>query len=291
MKVTIVGAGALGCLFAARMAHGGVQVTLVDHKSDRCARLKQNGVALETPGNTLTTSPAVATYVPQGQDLVLICVKSYHTQSLQLPGGVPVLTVQSGLGNVETLCSMVGSSHVLAGATRVSASLAAEGRARLLTEGKTCVGSWTTCPVTAAQHAFERAGLEVEITDSPGQHLWEHAIIAAGTHPLTALVGLPTRRVLELPEARQLMRDLVVEAVKVASTEGYRFPYSLVERAEEYCEQAGAAISPMLQDVQAGRRTEIEALSGEILRRAQIAALPCPRTRVLWQLVKILEPR
>ena len=108
---------------------------------------------------------------------------------------------------------------------------------------------------------------------------------------MTALLDVPNGRLLELREVRQLMRDLVVEATKVAATEGYRFNYSLVERAEDVCRDTAENISSMLQDVRAGKRTEIDAISGEILRRAQYASLPTPRTRVVWQLVKGLEER
>ena len=94
-----------------------------------------------------------------------------------------------------------------------------------------------------------------------------------------------------LREARQLIRDLVVEAAKVAATEGYHFSYSLVERAEEVCRETSDNISSMLQDVRAGRQTEIEAITGEILRRGELASLPAPRTRVIWQLLKGLEKR
>jgi 2-dehydropantoate 2-reductase len=138
---------------------------------------------------------------------------------------------------------------------------------------------------------LSKAGFEVETTDSPGQMIWEKVGINAGINPLTAILGVPNGRLLQLPEARQIMRDLVVEAVKVAATEGYRFGYSMVEKAEEVCKQTSENISSMLQDVRAGRPTEIEALSGEILRRAQLANLPTPRTRVIWQLVKSLELR
>ena len=82
------------------------------------------------------------------------------------------------------------------------------------------------------------------------------------------------------------MRDLVVEAVKVATSEGYRFPYSLVEKTEEICRKTAGNTSSMLQDMRNGKPTEIDAISGEILARAEAAALPTPRTRVVWQLVR-----
>ena len=138
---------------------------------------------------------------------------------------------------------------------------------------------------------IQKAGFEAELTESPGQLVWENVAIQAGITPITALLDIPCGRILEIPEARQLMRDLVVEAVKVAGTEGYRFDRSLVEQAEAVCAQAKDSISSTLRDVRASRKTEADAISGEIVRRAQQSALPTPRTRVVWQLLKGMEQR
>ena len=75
------------------------------------------------------------------------------------------------------------------------------------------------------------------------------------------------------------------------STEGYRFDHSLVELTEDVCRKSASNLSSMLQDVRAGRRTEIDMISGEILKRAEIAFLPTPRTRVVFQLIKAIEER
>jgi len=133
------------------------------------------------------------------------------------------------------------------------------------------------------------AGFTTETTETPGQALWRKVIVNAAINPLTALVNVPNGRLLEVQELRALLRSLVVEAVKVAATEGYRFETSLVEYTEDVCRQTATNISSMLQDVRAGRQTEIEAITGEILRRADMASLPCPRSRVVYQLIKGME--
>lgn len=291
MKVAVVGPGAMGTLFAARLAQAGVHTTLVDHRPDRAATLQKSGLHVEGPAGNIEARPVVTTTLPTGQDLILVLTKSYTTKDLRLPPDVPVLTLQNGLGNVETLCSMVGSARVLAGVTFEAATALADGAVRHVASGVTRFGPWTSCPPEPAMQALRKAGFQVETTEAPGQTIWEKAAINAGINPLTALLDIPNGKLLDLPEARQLMRDLVVEAVKVASTEGYRFERSLVEAAEEVCLNTADNISSMLQDVRARRRTEIESLSGEILRRAQEAGLPTPRTRVVWQLVKGLEQR
>ncbi len=291
MKVAVIGPGAMGCLFAARLAQSGAKVYLVDHKQDRAERLEKQGITVENQGETFVEHPTMATHVPTGLDLVLILTKAYSTFALRFPPETPVLTLQNGLGNVETLCSIVGSARVLVGSTMEAAMLLDEGKVRHVASGKTSLGAWTSCPTAPAQELLQKAGFEVEVTDAPGQLLWEKVAINAGINPLTAILNKPNGSLLELTEIRQLMRDLVVEAAKVASTEGYRFDQSLVELAEDTCHRTRENISSMLQDVRAGKQTEIDAISGEILRRAQLASLPTPRTRVIYQLVRGLELR
>ncbi|MBI2424500.1 MAG: 2-dehydropantoate 2-reductase [Candidatus Hydrogenedentes bacterium] len=291
MKVAVLGPGALGCLFAVKLRQSGTKVHLIDHREDRARRLEKNGITVEMNGTAEVEHPTVATSIPAGMDLVIVLTKAYSTGSLRLPPEVPVLTLQNGLGNVESLCTLVGSARVLAGATSEAATLLEEGRVRHVASGKTVFGGWTSCDGEPARAALAAAGFTVEITDAPGQTIWEKAAVSSGINPLTALLDVPNGLLLQMVEVRQLMRDLVVEAAKVASTEGYRFDHSLVEVAESMCMATAENISSMLQDVRASKRTEIEAISGEILRRATLASLPTPRTRVIYQLVRGLENR
>lgn len=291
MKIAVVGPGALGCLFAAKLNAAGERVHLVDYRPDRAERLAASGIVVERDDATATERPGVTTHIPGGMDLVIVLTKAYATAALRFPPDVPVLTLQNGLGNVETLCATVGSARVLAGATAEAATLIGEGRVRHVAPGRTAFGAWTSCDAEPARAALARAGFDVEVTQAPGQLIWEKVAINAAINPLTAILNVPNGALLELPEIRALMRDLVVEAAKVAATEGYRFEKSLVELAEQVCHATAENISSMLQDIRNGKRTEIDAISGEILRRAQLAALPSPRTRVVAQLVRGLEFR
>ncbi len=289
MKVAIIGPGALGCLFAVRLTKGGIRTTLVDHHAERIERLKSTGIRLQTGDTVESYTLPVVSSLSERQDLIIVLVKSNATSSLVFPPDTPVLTLQNGLGNVEIICTRAGSANVLAGTTSEGAILHAEGHSIHTGSGVTKVGAWTSCPIQPAFEALSAGGFNVERTDAPGQVIWEKVSLNAGINPLTALLNIPNRVLLKTPEVRQLLRDLVVEAAKVAATEGYRFPYSLVEKAEEVCELTGDNISSMLQDIRAGKLTEIDAISGEILRRGQLAGLQMPRTRVVWQLVKGLE--
>ena len=291
MKVAVVGPGAMGCLYAFRLAKAGHKVQLVDYRDDRIERLEDSGITVEDGSGAATQRIPVVSHTPTGQDVILVMTKAYATAELRFPPETPVLTLQNGLGNVETLCGLVGSARVLVGTTSEAATMLEEGRIRHAGTGVTRFGAWTSCNAQPIFEALKGAGFNCELTDSPGQTIWEKAAVNAGINPITALLGVANGRLLDIAEARQLMRDLVVEAAKVASTEGYRFTNSLVEIAEETCKSSEDNISSMLQDVRAGKRTEIEAISGEILRRAQLASLPTPRTRVIYQLLRGLESR
>ena len=291
MKVAVVGPGALGCLFAAHLSRSGAKTKLIDHDPKRADRLNENGITVQGSDGSYTESVPVLTSIPSDLDLVIVLTKAYSTADLELPPGTPVLTLQNGLGNVETLCSLVGSAHVLAGTTAEAATLLEEGHTRHVATGLTQLGSWTSCAPEPAIEVLRAAKFDVALTESPGQLLWEKLAVSAGINPLTALLDIPNGRLLKIKETRRLMRDLVVEAVKVAATEGYRFEHSLVEKAEAICEATGDNISSMLQDIRAGKSTEIEAISGEVIRRAQAASLPTQRTQVIYQLILGLEQR
>lgn len=289
MKVTVVGPGAMGCLFAARLSDSGVHTTLVDHKEDRARRLAKTGITVESDSATLTATPTVTISVPTKQDLIILLTKAHATQGIKLLHGTAVLTLQNGLGNVETLCGLVGSASVLAGTTSEASTLLEEGRVRHAASGRTVLGAWTSCSTEIAQTALSGAGFNVEITEAPGQAIWEKVVLSAAINTISALLDVPNGQLVKDSQTRMLMRDLVVEAAKVASMEGYRFDHSLIEQAEKVCRETATNISSMLQDIRAGRTTEIEAISGEIMRRAQSASLPLPRTRVIYQLIKGLE--
>ena len=279
----------MGCLFAARLARSGTTTYLVDYRSDRVARLNEHGVTVEDGDDSYSAKPEIVTAPPPGVDLIIVLTKSHATGTLRFPPDAPVLTLQNGLGNVETLCSMVGSARIMVGVTSEGSTLLEEGHVRHAGRGLTRVGAWTSCPVEPVVDVLAAAGFNVEATEAPGQLIWEKVAVNSGINPLTAILNVPNGMIVEIKEVRQLMRDLVVEAAKVASTEGYRFPQSLVEVAEQMCYDTKDNISSMLQDVRAGKPTEIDAISGEILRRAQLASLPTPRTRVIYQLVRGLE--
>ncbi len=289
--VSVVGPGALGCLFAGKLAKAGFRVHLIDYQQERINRLAKNGIEITEGDQIERYSVHVTGHIPSMQDLVIVLVKSYSTANLTLPPDTPILTLQNGMGNAEILCRKVGAENILAGVTTEASTLIGEGKVKHTARGITTFGSWTTASVKEPKEILERAGFEVEITNSPSQIIWEKTIVNAGINPLTAILNVPNGMLLKIREARELLRELVIEASKVAGTEGYRFSRSMVEVAEEVCENTADNISSMLQDVRAGKKTEIDAISGEIIRRGISAFMTTPRTKVVYNIIRSMEQR
>jgi len=291
MKIAVFGPGALGCLFAARLAQAGHEVRLIDHRADRAVRLNIAGITIESSPGMLAQQVPVSLEYDLPCDLALVLVKSHATASLRLPPDCPVLTLQNGLGNAEALAAAAGASRLLAGTTAEAATLLEEGRVRHAAPGITWLGAWTDCPHEAAVEALCSAGFDARLAGDPRESLWAKTIVNAAINPLTALLDVPNGALPDSDASRGLLRTLAEEAAAVAAAEGYSLGGGHADRAEQVCHDTASNISSMLQDVRARRKTEIEAISGEVLRRARAAGLPVPATEVAYALVRALESR
>lgn len=289
--VAVVGPGALGCLFAARLALSAQEVILVDHDTARAQRLAASGITLEDSQGVHRVPIQTATAVPERVALTIILTKAQDTPSILLPPQTPVLTFQNGLGNAEILSAQVGEEWVIAGSTTEASTLLGEGHLRHAARGLTRLGPWTHCPLGPALATLQSAGFSVEACANPRQILWEKAVVSAGLNPLTALLNVPNGALVAHEESRSLLSDLVSEASSVAAAEGFPFAGGAVEAAERVCTATGKNISSMLQDIRAGRGTEIEAISGELLRRGERHGISLPATRMVYHLIRGLEHR
>ena len=289
-RVAVAGPGALGCLFAASLKHAGIATWLIDHDQARATCLGETGITVETRDGNFVARPEVVLTPPERLDLFVVLTKSHATASVILPPETPVLTLQNGLGNAEILEARCGPEHVLAGATWEAVTWLAPGRVRHVAPGKTVFGSWKGCPGEPALDLLCQAGFNATLVKDPRAVLWEKMFINAAINPLTALLNVSNGALLDHPEHRALLRALATEAAAVARMEGYGGDDTNVAIAvERACEATRDNISSMLQDIRNKKKTEIEAISGEIMRRAAGRGVPAPNTTLAYHLVCAME--
>ena len=302
MKLAIVGPGALGCLMAALFWEAGEDVTLVDYQAERAARLRYRGIHVHTlEGATRVLNVPIALAPEVGPcDLTIVAVKAYQTKAaaqalptLMSQGGM-ALTLQNGLGNLEEMARVVGPERLLAGVGFLGVTRQAEGRIIYAGRGAIYVGvpagsQLSLTEVAAVVEIFQRAGLDCQSREDIAAVLWEKLIINVGINPLTALLRVPNGALLELPPAWQVAVTAATEAQTVGRAAGLNLNGNPEARLTQVCTNTAANRSSMLQDILAGRPTEIEALNAQVAIRGRGLGLPTPVNDLLTALIRATE--
>jgi len=303
MKIVVVGAGAMGCLYAAAFHRAGCAVELVDINTGHIAAINADGLDLETrAGRERLPIPARLPEQAQGlADLVLLFTKVFHSDAA-LTGAAHligpetyVLTLQNGLGNDECVARHVARERVLVGVASLPANLLGPGRVRSMGEGGSKLyPAFSQDEAFAAQVAatLTSGGLKAELDPHIHEAIWSKAIFNATMNPLCALIRRTPGFLSAHEQSCALIRELVEEGVAVANACGIAIEaqpihdLTMVSRTDHADHEAS-----MLQDIKAGRRTEIDSINGAIVEAGRRAGIAAPLMETLWRLVKLEEAK
>ena len=301
MQIVIIGAGAMGGLFASRLSAAGETVTIMDVWQEHIETIRQQGLTLEDEAGTFVSHPAAVTRAEDlpPADLIIIFVKSSMTGAAAksareiLGPSTRVLTLQNGLGNAETIAEIVGKERVMAGTTAMGATLLGVGRIRLGGTGDTHLGRLAG-PADEFCHeiarVFSKAGLPAKADDEVQSLIWGKLVINIGINALTALLKLRNGQLADFYETRELVEMAVGEAVQVAVAAGIRLPYAdAVSKVLATARATSGNQSSMLQDILNGRHTEIDAINGALVREGERVGVLTPVNRTLALLIRTLE--
>lgn len=302
MKIAIIGIGAMGSLFGAHL-HSLADVTLLGEWPEQLAALRENGLLVEMADGRTHRTPLRATNIVAAAtpaDLALILVKSHKTAAAAnvarqvLAEDGLTLTLQNGLGNLETLAHELTPHPAALGITSAGAAMAGPGHVRVAGMGHTYLAPPTGpgARVTLAEVAalFQQAGFPTDLTDNPISLVWGKLAINAGINPLTALLRVPNGYLAEEPAARAIMFQAANEAAAVAQAQGITLPYAdAAQRTLEVARGTATNQSSMLQDILRGARTEIEAICGAVVAYGREYHVPTPVNAVLLAEIKRLE--
>jgi len=294
----IVGTGALATLFAARLASAGQAITMLGTWPEGLAALRADGARYVDPNGNTQRSPVHVTDDPLDcidTRYALVLVKSWQTERAgrQLAeclaqDGLAV-TIQNGLGNREILAAQLGDGRVALGTTTTGATLLGPGLAKEGGEGKISIEAHPA--LGPMEEALRSAKFEVEVVSDARALVWGKLVINSAINPLTALLGIPNGGLLDRPAARALMRTLAEETAAVATAEKIKLPFSdPAGAAEDVARRTALNHSSMLQDVQRGAPTEIDAICGAITRTGGMHQIATPINAACWQLVQALLP-
>lgn len=293
MDVVVFGAGSLGSLVGGLLSREH-DVTLVG-RDPHVSALKESGLRVTGELNFHTTPAATTDGTGLDSDLAIVTVKAFDTDAVasDLTTGQfeAVLSLQNGIGNEETLAARV-DAEILAGTATYGAMVEEPGTVRCTGVGEVVLGPREGGRSPVADRigtAFEEAGIRTTVAADTPRRLWEKLAVNAGINGVTALARVDNGTVLD-EDAIAVARPAAVETARVARAAGVDLSdESARARVEAVAEATAENRSSMLQDIERGRRTEVDALHGAVVDYGERHGVPTPVNRTLAGLLRTWE--
>lgn len=296
-RFLVFGAGATGSVFAARLA--AQNAVAVVARGERLRSISKYGIRVEGATSAAFRPLAAASAAELREfrpDFVLLTVKAGDTAaaaaSLAGLGRKPVrVSLQNGLGNEETLAE--GGHAVVGAVSNNGATLRRDGVVFHAGIGEVQLGAFSEASPADVERlaaCLGNAGLPLRVVPDIARPLWDKAILNAAVNPVTALLGLRTGQILEAPGVWSVVRSLAREGVAVARAEGIAASEDGAgEQIRAVARATAGNRSSMLQDLERGARTEIEAITGHLVRCAGKHGVPVPWNRLMLRLIRSRE--
>lgn len=299
-RVVIVGAGAMGCLFAARIAEQGADVTVIDVDQKRLAAIAQDGITLtdDNGSRTLRVGAALAADVAGPVDLVVLFTKGVHSAAAvrsvaHLAADRPIaLTLQNGIGNAELLAEGFGADHVLMGTAHVPADFSGLSAVATHGFGHLDLGGFTPAAQAYAPGVaalLQKAGFDSHVASDANVAVWQKVAFNAALNATGMICQVPNAGVDNEP-GRRIAVKVVEETVAVAAAAGIRIDRDhIVATVDQALREHAHHKASMLQDREHGRATEIETINGAIAREGTRLGVATPVCDTLADLVRMIE--
>ncbi|MFC7201614.1 2-dehydropantoate 2-reductase [Halospeciosus flavus] len=303
MKFAIYGAGGVGAYLGARLADADHDVHLVA-RGEHLDALREEGLTVESVhGDTHVDVPATDDPADIGVcDFVLVCVKSYDTADVArkldplLDADTGVVSFQNGVDNERWLAEEVGEEHVLGGVAYIFSTIAEPGVVEH-TGGpaRFVFGEWSREGVPGRSARAERLhdalsaceGVESVLADDVREELWRKFVLICAQAGTSAAGRLTVEQIRSTEETWSFYADLMREVVAVAAAEGVDLPDDTVDEWLDFVGDLEAdATSSLHYDLTHGKRMELEALNGSVVRHADEVGVDAPLNRAVYALLK-----
>lgn len=305
MKIVIVGgAGAMGGVWASRLAAGGEEVTILDVSPEGLAAINADGLTVEGKDGSVATTRLTATDDAAAigpADAVIFFTKAQHTPAAAAGArpvvgpGTTVVSLQNGWGNSDRLAEVFPAEQLVMGVTYHSALVRGPGRiAHTADSGPTFLGPYAAGAglerAEAVGAAMSAAGIATTVTGDAKTEVWKKVVLNCATLPTASLTRLYAGELGKPGPLRDLLDGLAREATAVANGLGYAIdPEERVASIHGLLAKGGKGKASMLQDVEGQRKTEIEVINGAVLREGERLGIEVPLNRAMVALIGGLE--
>ena len=300
MKILVMGAGAVGAYFGARLRASGEDVVLCA-RGESLRAIREHGLDITSIRGDLRIE-VTATETPRDfapYDLILFCVKAYDTDAAAnaisrclKPGGA-ILTLQNGVENEAKLAAIFGRDAVMGGNARVGVEMVAPGKIVHLSTGHIDFGELDgreTDRARSIADVFQRAGILGQVSTDIMSARWDKLVWNGAFNTVTTLTQRRVGELLDDPESMKLLRALMREIVTVARAEGAKIPDDRIDAYIAHSQKNLRALKTSTQqDLEHGKPLEYEALSGAVVRAARRHDISVPSVETIYALMRLLD--
>jgi 2-dehydropantoate 2-reductase len=298
MHIVVMGAGAVGGYFGAKLARSGEAVTMIA-RGAHLEAIRRDGLTIRSSVEGEYAVRPAAVEDPAGlppADAVLFCVKSFDTEAAVerirpvVGPETAVLSLQNGVDNEDRIDALLGPGHAVGGVAQVFAVIDRPGVIAHHFAGRIIFGELDgrrSARTDRLLRAFERAGINVELSTEIRRALWEKYVFICAVAGMTAVTRCPIGVIRETPEPWAMFRRILEEIAAVAAAAKAGLPGDIVDRIVTM----GGALAPgnfssLYQDLAQGKRLELEALHGHAVRLGERFGVPTPTVFAVYAALK-----
>ncbi len=301
MKIAVMGAGAVGGYFGGVLTKSGADITLIA-RGKHLEAMRKEGLRIKSyKGDFIADVRAASNPKEVGPvELIIFTVKSYATEeatrlcSSMIQENTCILSLQNGIDNDEKIARESGWEKVIGGVAYIGVSVEEPGVIRHSAAGKIALGELNgriTCRIRKIAEMFSMAGIPCEISEDIIELKWKKLVWNAAFNALTTITRASVAEVLGDAKLMEIAAAAMHEVIEVAQKKGIHIDEAAIQDALTLSKNIGDFKTSMLQDFESGKKTEVEALNGIVVRKGREANVKTPVNQCLYSLVSFMEKR
>ena len=304
MKVLIIGAGAMASLFGGRLKAGKGNVTLLNRLNSHVDEINRSGLTIIEKDDTATNVPLkVIQEISQDDnyDIILVLIKAHANETVlgplkeKIDSGTLFITMQNGIGNLETIRKIFPNNPVAVGSAGCGASIENNGKIIHRGWGKNYIGYPEDLSNKELIEEFVmllcESGLDTDLAEDVQSVIWSKLIINLAFNGVTAMTRLKNGDIINTVAGKDILANVVNEAVAIAEVSGITLKHDnpVAECLRMGQEDIGRNKSSMLMDILNQRKTEIDVINGAISNLGKQYGIPTPYNDMVTNLIHIIE--
>ncbi len=302
MRIAVIGAGAMGSIYGGHLSLKN-DVYLVDTNQAIVDHINKNGLILQENGEDVVYHPTAVTSTEglEPMDLVILFVKALFSKAaLQGNQGIIgadtyLMTLQNGSGHEDILSEFAPSDHIIIGTTEDNGAVLAPGHVRHGGEGKTNIGMLvedTETFLPKLKDTLDNCGFHGYIHENIQQLIWNKLFTNVSLSALTGVLQVPMGFIASNEHAWNIARKLIHEAVVVAHAMNLEADEDeITEKVRQTSVNSPEGITSICADLRDGRRTEVNTISGSVVRAAKKCGVEAPTHEMIVELIHAMEGR